>query len=221
MLNVLRMQEGQEVIIIDSIGKAAKAEIIAINAQTVNLKLISYLEEAQEPNIKLNLIQGLTKGEKMDYIVQKAVELGIYSVIPFEATRSVVKYDRQKKEQRVTRWQKIAYEASKQCRRNIIPQIKPINSLKEIINEIPSTAAVLVLYEGETMLGLKNILQSTQQDNIYIIVGPEGGFTKEEIELCLVKDAKTVTIGPRILRTETAAIAAITAVMYECADLGG
>lgn len=218
---VLRMKPGAAVIVVDHEGQAGVAEIQQMTDFSVTLTLKEQLAENREPGIKVCLVQGLPKGDKMDYIVQKAVELGVDKIIPMVSKHVVVRYDNKKKEQRVIRWQKIAAEAAKQCGRLSVPMVEPIRDMAEVLDNSGEGDGVLVLYEGEQRQALKEVLLSQQVLAYTLIVGPEGGFAPEEISGWQQKKAAIVSLGPRILRTETASLAALSIVMYECGDLGG
>ena len=222
MALVLRMASGDTVLVAAPDGKTAKAEIIRISAESVQLKLLAAIEANTEPPVEVWLVQGLGKGEKMDYIIQKAVELGVYGIIPAITEHCIVKYDLAKQADKVIRWQKIAREAAKQCGRSYIPRVLPITRLADVFGRPELTAASkIMLYEGQASQGLKQALNRTGQPVYGLFVGPEGGFSPAEVNLCEANGVSIVTMGPRIMRTETAAVAALTVVMYECGDLGG
>lgn len=218
---VLRMQPGDKCIVVAPDGGAALAAVKSFTSSEVNLSLIAVIDDNKEPPIKIILVQGLPKSDKMDYIVQKAVELGVSEVIPMAAAHSVVQYTDSKKTARVERWQKIAAEAAKQCRRSFIPRISNIQSLNEILASLDCRAEIIMLYEGQTKVRLRDILTTSKAESIAIIVGPEGGLSDDEVKLASQRGAAIATMGPRILRTETASLAAVAAVMYACGDLGG
>lgn len=221
---VLRLTAGDKLLVTGTDGKACLAEITQITAAAVQLKWLETLADNTEPPLAVYLVQGLAKGEKMDFIVQKAVELGVYAIIPAVTEHCVVKYDLAKKAERVTRWQKIAREAAKQCGRSYIPQIYPVTALADVLtNQDFASAEKIMLYEGQAAAGLKQVLaaRNTPKPAIMLFIGPEGGFSPGEVKLCQSHGADTVSMGPRIMRTETAALAALTAVMYERGDLGG
>jgi 16S rRNA (uracil1498-N3)-methyltransferase len=221
--SVLRLAIGSTVLVSDPDGKSGKAEILAANPELIQLKLLEILEDITEAPIDVWLVQSLAKGEKMDFIIQKAVELGAHGIIPIVATHSVVRYDAGKQKDKGERWQKIAREAAKQCGRNYIPLVCPITSLQQVL-ENSEFAAVnkIMLYEGQASQGLKQALTANDSGKPYLLfIGPEGGFSSAEVELCQKHSVQIVTMGPRIMRTETAALAALAAVMYECGDLGG
>jgi len=220
--SVLRLAAGATVQVSDQNGKSGKAEIIAANPEAIELKLLEFLEDTTEPPLDIWLVQSLAKGEKMDFIIQKAVELGVYGIIPVATAHSVVRYDVTKQVDKVARWQKIAREAAKQCGRSYIPQVFPITSLAQILgNSEFGSANKILLYEGQAAQGLKQALTDSSSQTYVLFIGPEGGFSSAEVNLCQEHGVRIVTMGPRIMRTETAALAAISAVMYECGDLGG
>ncbi len=221
MQNVLRLSPGDEVIIVATDGQAGIATIVSLGQREITLKLLERLTENQEAPVEIVLVQGLPKSDKMDYIVQKATELGVTAIIPLAADESVVKYDQHKQQARQTRWQKIAVEAAKQCRRNHVPTVGAVQNLRQFLNSIGRDTQIIMLYEGQTPVGIKQVLTAHQFRRYVLIVGPEGGFSSDEVALAQEKGAQLVTMGPRILRTETAAVAAVAIVMYHHGDLGG
>lgn len=218
---VLRMKTGDKCIVVAPDGTTGLAAISDIMSKQINLSLINIIDDNKEPAVRVILVQGLPKSDKMDYIVQKAVELGVHQIIPMIAERSVVQYNAQKKIARVERWQKIAAEASKQCRRSKIPEVTGIQTLRDILPQFDDKTELILLYEGKTSVRLHDVLIASRSDTIAIIVGPEGGFSEEEVALAAAHNAAIVTMGPRILRTETAAVASMAVIMYACGDLGG
>ena len=219
--NVLRLQPGEEVIVVDSEGNAGRAEVGKSSLTEISLTLIEQIDDHSEPPITVYLAQGLAKGDKMDYIVQKAVELGAGKIIPLAAERSIVRYDAAKQANRRERWQKIALEAAKQCGRLTVPEVTDFHDVKRLLAEYGKDSLIVMLYEGEKKSGLKALLKKCHARTILLLIGPEGGFSDGEAALCRQNGVQTVSIGPRILRTETAALAALSVVMYECGDLGG
>lgn len=218
---VLRMRIGDKLVIIDPDGKSGIAAIVQIGTDSIKLSLDQVIDEQKEPPIRVFIAQGLPKSDKMDYIVQKAVELGVAGIMPMAAEHSVVQYNTAKRASRVERWQKIAEEAAKQCQRGIVPAVEDIKSLSDIITSIPSDAALIMLYEGQANAGLKEILTNCKSGAYVLLIGPEGGFSDKEVAIALQHGAHIAKMGPRILRTETASLAALSAVMYDSGDLGG
>ena len=218
---VLRMAVGDNVIIADTNERTAKAEITAITDEVVTLSLIEYLEDDSEPTVKVRLAQCLPKSDKMEFIVQKAVELGAVSIQPVNSENCVVKYTADKQAKRVERWQKIAHEAAKQCKRAAVPTVEPIITLKELLSRVADDETVLFCYEAEDGRTLRQALNTHQSEKYTVLIGPEGGFSPEEARLCQEMGAHPVSLGSRILRTETASLAALTMVLYAHGELGG
>ncbi|MBP2626369.1 MAG: Ribosomal small subunit methyltransferase [Firmicutes bacterium] len=218
---VLRLQVGDSIVVVAPDGSAGIAKIHSILMDKVVLALQETIAEDKEAPVNVYLAQGLPKSDKMDYIVQKAVELGVKGIYPMAAEYSVVQYDQAKKNKRQERWQKIASEAAKQCGRAVIPIVEPVRSLATILAALDAETVVMMLYEGQAAQGLKQALAQQYVKNYLLLVGPEGGFSAQEVALCQSHGACIVTLGPRILRTETAALAGVSIVMYEYGDLGG
>ena len=218
---VLRMKVGTELVVVDKDEAIAVVKIIAIENNLVTVAFQGYLEDNTEAPINLILAQGLPKADKMDFIVQKAVELGVTEIQPLIMENCVVKYDEAKKSQRQTKWQKIANEAAKQCGRTVIPEIKPIITLGEFLKSLPKSCNKIVCYEAENNNGIKKLLDNTNSVDYCVFVGPEGGFSNNEIKICNENYCQPVTLGPHILRTETASLAAISIILYHKGDLGG
>jgi 16S rRNA (uracil1498-N3)-methyltransferase len=173
-----------------------------------------------EPNIYVTLFQGIPKSDKMDLIVQKCVELGVSKIVPVITERTVVKIDNQKDAIKKTdRWQKIILEAAKQCNRGIVPKIELPVSFEVALKTAAEAELALIPYEKEADNGLRRYLkQGTKR--ISVIIGPEGGFTENEIKKAEGLGIMPITLGPRILRTETAGITMLSILMYELGDVG-
>lgn len=214
---VLRLKEDDEIIICDKNGQDYYCSIKSIAKDEVICWVLKKEVSATEPNISITLYQGVPKGDKLETVIQKCVELGCVRIVPVAMKRSVaVIKDKEKKQ---TRMQRIAYEAAKQCGRAKIPEVSQVLSFKEAINDAADCELRILPYESETVNGLKTCLQNNKNaKNIAVFIGPEGGFSEEEIILAKENDFKIVTLGPRILRTETAPLACISAIMYEMGD---
>lgn len=219
--NVLRMKNGDEILVscngqaslckIEIFQDYVKAEIIEENYHNTNLP------------IKIHLFQGLPKSDKMELIIQKAVELGVEEITPVEMNRCVVKIEEKKKKSKRERWQAIAESAAKQSKRVVIPKVNNIISYKQFLEKTEELSVLLVPYENKDgMKATKEALGEIKPgDTVGIIIGPEGGFDEKEIDLVTEKNGKTISLGSRILRTETAAIASITMCMlYAEMELG-
>ena len=220
---VLRMQPGAQLQIVSDDGVSAVAEITAIDSERVTVRCLEKLAESHEPRVKLVLAQGLAKGEKMDFIIQKAVEMGAYSVIPVAMEHSVVRLDGAKAAKKVERWQKIAESAAKQSKRDIIPEVQPVQSMAEMLEKC-SCQTKIIAYECEDRLSLKAALKAAEEaggiSELLLIIGPEGGISEGELEQARQAGAVPVSLGRRILRAETAGLVAISAIFYETGDLG-
>ena len=220
---VLRMQPKDRLQIVSYDGVSAMAEITAIASERVSVRCLEKLAESHEPRVRLVLAQGLAKGEKMDFIIQKAVEMGAYSVIPVAMEHSVVRLDGAKAAKKVERWQKIAESAAKQSKRDIIPQVQPVQSMAEMLAS-GDYENKIIAYECEDRLSLKAALKAAEAaggiKELLLIIGPEGGISEGELELARQAGAVPVSLGRRILRAETAGLVAISAIFYETGDLG-
>ena len=222
-VKVLRLQPGAVIAVCDAEGRSAEAEVTDVSEALVVLRILRMIEDTAEAELGLHVLQGLAKGEKMEWVLQKTVELGCRFFAPIAAERSVLRLDAKKAVARQERWERIALEAAKQCKRSLIPVVRPVASLEDALAALPEGALLLVLYEDEQSLGLKEALTALQErpQEVALLVGPEGGLTQQEVALARQHGALVVRMGPRILRTETAAVAAAAVVMYELGDLGG
>lgn len=219
IIDVLRMQPGAELQIVADDGISALMEITALGDNTVDIKEKEILRESHEPTVKIRLLQGLAKGDKMDFIIQKAVEIGVTDIYPMALEHSVVKLSAEKAAKKCVRWQKIAEAAAKQSKRDIIPQVHAVSKMSQLA-EITEDSLFIVAYESENKLSLKEVISSTAFDNISLLIGPEGGLSTEEVDKALELGGKAVSLGRRILRTETAGLVASTAILYETGNLG-
>lgn len=219
--NVLRMKKGEQFLVSDG-GMSNLCEIEDIDENTVVVRIIEENFKNAELPVKLYLFQGLPKSDKMELIIQKAVELGVYEIIPVEMKRCVVKLDDKRKKSKQTRWQAIAESAAKQSKRNIIPKVNEPLKYKEAIKLAQELDLFLVPYENERgMTATKEALSLIKKDmSVGILIGSEGGFEREEIALAEEIGGKTISLGERILRTETAAITALGMCMLHIELLG-
>ncbi|MTI84759.1 MAG: 16S rRNA (uracil(1498)-N(3))-methyltransferase [Firmicutes bacterium] len=219
---VLRMGTGDIITVLDGDGKAYEARIESVTKGKVNCEVLEQGQAGGEPPIRVTLVQGISKGEKMDLVMQKGTELGATAIIPVICQRSVVKLSSTKATERRDRWQRIAVEAAKQCRRSVVPRVVTPTTWWEALDDVPAEAMGVMPYEGETEQKMRNIFNKKDvPSEIFIFIGPEGGIHPEEFEQAQRKGVIPVTLGPRILRTETAGLAALALVLYEWGDLGG
>lgn len=218
--NVLRLKSGDK-IEISCDGNNYLSEIVEFSKESLKARILDTKKGERESKIEITLYQGLAKGSKMDLIIQKCVEIGVKDFYPIETDRAVVKInDKKKEDTKITRWQAIAEEAAKQSKRDYIPKVKAILSFKEMIDLLKKEDNVIVPYENEDNLSIKEGLKEVKSNRINLIIGPEGGFEDSEIDALKEIGAKIVTLGPRILRTETAGLVASTIILYELGDLG-
>lgn len=203
---VLRLKPGDRIRISDRNETDHLCEIEEITADAVRTRVLPDEVEDSELPVHFHLFQGLPKGDKMELIVEKAVELGVSSVIPVEMHRSIMKLDAKKKEARRERWAKIAESAAKQSKRRLIPEAEAVLSFPEALKRAAQMDVLLVPYEcAEGMDHTRAVLQDLKPgQHVGIWIGPEGGFEPSEIEALKAADAEIITLGPRILRTETA-----------------
>lgn len=217
MKNVLRMKAGEEVWISDGEEKEYHCEITCFEDEEAVLKILETLESEYELPNKIYLFQGLPKGDKMELIIQKAVELGVHEIIPVEMKRCVVKLDAKKADKKIARWQQISESAAKQSKRMLIPEVHSVMTYKEAMKYAAELDVALVPYElAKGMKETRELISAIQPgQSVGIFIGPEGGFEEAEIELALENGAKPITLGKRILRTETAGLTILSVLMFQ------
>lgn len=220
---VLRLQYGDFISINNLEGIEFLGEIQEISKTEVKVKLNEQLEVNNESPVLVYLFQGLPKSAKMDYIVQKAAELGVKAITPVVTSRVIVKSELGEFK-KTDRWKRIALEACKQCKRTIIPEVNVPIEFQELKEQLKKLDLIVVPYENEEMTGIKKIINNLEKNtvkSIGVVIGPEGGFEAEEIADLKEAGGHIVTLGPRILRTETAGLTAVSILMYELGDIGG
>lgn len=214
--NVLRMGAGEEVLISNGVDKDYLCEVTSVTSQEVTSKILTVEEGGRELPARITLFQGLPKGDKMELIIQKAVELGAYEIVPVETKRTVVKLDKKKEEAKLRRWNAVSESAAKQSKRLIVPEVTGVKSLKEALVFSKEFDVTVIPFENaKGMERTREILSQVKPGmNVGIFIGPEGGFEDSEIELSESFGAKTVTLGKRILRTETAGLSVLSVLSY-------
>ena len=216
--NVLRMKKGEELAVSNGVdGKEYRCGIEDFTEDEVVCTLRFVKEDDLELPSKVYLFQGLPKADKMELIIQKAVELGVYQVIPVSCKRAVVKLDEKKEKSKIARWQGIAEAAAKQSKRGIIPEIKNVMSMKKAIVYSENCQVRIIPYElAEGMEKTKEIINTLKPgQDVAIFIGPEGGFEESEVQAAMDKGIVPVTLGKRILRTETAGMTVLSWIMYQ------
>jgi 16S rRNA (uracil1498-N3)-methyltransferase len=218
---VLRLGPNNIIIVCDGNGKDYKVSIQEINKKEIKTKVLESSYSLSESPIRVALYQGIPKAGKMEYIIQKTTELGIDRIVPVTTRRTVVKIEDKKSEQKkVQRWQKVAYEAAKQSNRGRVPHVAYPISYEEALKQLSLMDINLMPYEKEKTNHLKNVLKADMKaQSIGILIGPEGGFSDEEVQMSKDENLNIVTLGPRILRTETAGAAVLAILMYELGDM--
>lgn len=215
--NVLRMKVGEEIAVSNGVdGKEYRCGIEEFSANEILCALHSVKEADVELPSKIYLFQGLPKADKMEFIIQKAVELGVYEIIPVAANRSVVKLDEKKAKNKIIRWQGIAEAAAKQSKRAIIPKVMQVMSMKEALTYAQLADVKLIPYElAENMTKTKEMIAGIGPgESVAVFIGPEGGFEEKEVKEATEKGIVPITLGKRILRTETAGMTVLSWLVY-------
>lgn len=213
----LRMQQGESLILCDSIGTDYNCEIERVSEEGVQVRVLNFCKTVAEPTVKVTVYQGLPKADKMDGIVQKSVETGAVRIVPVLTGRCVSRPDEKSAAKKVTRWQKIAEEAAKQSGRGVIPQVAALTGFRQAVEEAAQNGEILLFYEG----GGSSIAELVHKGtgNLSVFIGPEGGFEQSEVDFAVQNGGRIGTLGPRILRTETAPIAALAAIMLASGNM--
>lgn len=219
--NVMRMHLGEEITINDRQGHDYECIISNISVDRIKCSIKQVNASQNEPLVHTCLFQSLVKGEKMDFIIQKSVEIGVSHIIPISTERCVVKVDDRKRlESKIGRWNKISESAAKQSGRGMVPTVSmPLCFDKAIKYASENLGKSCIPYEKENNIKLKSFLKSSSCSSIGIFIGPEGGFTEQEIKLAVSYNIEPVTLGRRILRSETAGMVVLSNIMYEAGEM--
>jgi 16S rRNA (uracil1498-N3)-methyltransferase len=215
IVKVLRLKPGHEVVLFDETSFEHVGRIIEINKTDLRVEILTSTKVNVESDTKITLLQGIPKGNKMDFIIEKATELGVHSIVPVVTERSQVR-----ETNKALRWQRIAIEASKQCRRVTIPNIQDVIRFED--TEIySSNSGLRIIFYEHSGSNLSDYIKSVSQPptNVIIFIGPEGGFSESEINLAMEWGFSPVGLGPRTLRTETAAIVAVALIQHTLGDI--
>lgn len=211
LVRVLRLEVGDVVTLFDGKAAEADARISRIGPRAVELRVETRREVGAPDRPALTLIQSLTKGEKLDFVIQKGTELGVTRIMPVTSSRSIPQLEAIRAIGRIARWQKIAREAARQCGRSDVPAIEAVVPLATALHSISKDALRLILWEGAKENGLGPLLPTTRPPEVVVAIGPEGGFSPTEVELARAAGFIPAGLGPRVLRTETAALATLSA----------
>jgi len=222
---VLRARPGERIIAADGLGRAAVAVITRVSPDEVVAGLEQPIAESGEPAVRVTVAQGLPKGDKMETVIRKGTEVGAVRFIPFVSRRTVVQLDERKEEKRLERWTRIAKEAAEQAHRGIVPEVAPVTGWRQLLDSAGRYAAAFICYEKEEALQFRRHLAALKSrapaPDILLIVGPEGGFAEEEALEAEAAGCLPVSLGRRVLRTETAALVALSCILYEFGEIGG
>jgi 16S rRNA (uracil1498-N3)-methyltransferase len=220
IVRVMRMKEDDPIFVVFPDQSSAVARIETISSDSVEVRVVKWETETKELPIKVAIASGLPKGDKLELIFQKGTELGADQFIPFNADRSIVKWDEKKAKKKLERWEKIVKEAAEQSHRNVVPSVSSPVSFKELLNLSKQFDYTLVAYEEEARSGEKGNLSKSltsvkDGQSILVVFGPEGGLTDKEVDLCKKEGFLACGLGPRILRTETAPLYVLSAISYQ------
>ncbi len=217
---VLRLKTGDGIVVFDGLGKELEGTIVEERLSSVVIRIQNIFSSERDSPLEVTLAQSLLKGEKMDYLIQKATELGVKEIIPFFSSRSVPFLEKSRRLKRHYRWEKIAVEASKQCGRGVVPKIESLQDYSDMLQMASTEDLRLILWEREG-IKLKEVLErSKEKRKIFFIIGPEGGFNQLEVDEAKKAGFTPVTLGRRILRAETASLCFLSILQYERGDIG-
>jgi 16S rRNA (uracil1498-N3)-methyltransferase len=218
ILDVMRLKVSDEVLIFDGSGKEYAGVVKAAGRKSLEVHVKSVREPLCGMSPSITLIQAIPKKDKMDYIVEKSTELGVFAIVPVTTERTIPEWSAAKRAAVVERWQKIAMEAAKQCGRPDIPNVSPIVSIGEAVGELEGYDLKLAAILSDRAIKLKDALRCGLSKNVAVAIGPEGDFTMKEGEDFLKAGFKIVNLGPRVLKSNTAALAVLSMINYEYTD---
>ncbi|QOR35587.1 16S rRNA (uracil(1498)-N(3))-methyltransferase [Clostridium sp. 'deep sea'] len=217
--NVLRVKNGSLLDIVDNNAHEYMAKIVNTEGKYVEIEVLQQIFINREPSLKITVFQGLPKGDKMEQVVMRATEIGASEFVPVAMKRSVVVLKDNKAKKKQERWQKVVNSASSQAKRQLIPRVLPVHNFSEMLGCLKDFDRVFVLYENQEDKSIYDYNITNIQGRIAVIVGPEGGFEESEISFLNRIKAEVITLGPRIMRTETAALNFISVLLYCSGDM--
>lgn len=219
--DVLRMRVAEEIILLDNSGYAYQTALTLIDRDTVRGNVTDKWKLETEPSARITLYQGTLKGQKFDWVLQKGTEIGVTSFVPVLSSRCIISTLNDVSDARAERWERIVIEAAEQSGRAVLPSLSNATLFAHACGEASQKGLALIPWEGEQSKGLREALQIIPRPReVSVFIGPEGGFTEEEIVTAKEHNVIPVSLGPRILRAETAGLAAVSAILYELGDLG-
>lgn len=217
LVRVLRLKVGDELVVFNGQGGEYQSTVVSVDRRSASIRIGNFVDRSVESPLELVLVQGISRGERMDYTVQKAVELGVSRIVPVLTERTVVNLKGERQERRREHWQAVVNSASEQCGRNIVPEVCPVLTLQEWLNA-PNESTRFVLHH-RAIPGQMNSVEP--QGTVSLLVGPEGGLSASEIESAETAGYLPLSLGPRVLRTETAAVTALSVLQWAWGDLNG
>lgn len=219
---VMRSSAGDDLICCDEQGACYLCKIEHIEKDEIRCRIVEKLSSDRELPVRVTVAQGLPKGDKMEWVIQKGTELGARSFVPFTSSRTVVQLDAKKEQKRLERWSKIAKEAAEQAHRQFVPAIQPLHSWKQLLQLATDYNLALLAYENEQTKTLHEALAAADHSSsILMVIGPEGGFSEAEVQEAMEFGFLPIALGKRILRTETAALYGLSCLSYYFEQLGG
>jgi 16S rRNA (uracil1498-N3)-methyltransferase len=217
---VLRLKAGDKIVVFNGLGKEYEGTILEEKPSSVLVKVQNIFFPQKDSPLEVTLAQSLLKGERMDFLIQKATELGVKEIIPFFSSRSVPLLETSRRLQRHRRWERIAVEASKQCGRGVVPKIESLKDYSEMLQIASPDGLRLILWERDG-IKLKEVLETSEgRVKIFFVVGPEGGFSQEEVGEAEKSGFTPVILGRRVLRAETASLCLLSILQYQRGDIG-
>lgn len=215
MLRSLRLRTGDSFYAFDEDGNRYRMRILEATSRSLRAEVLESFPPEPPPEVAVALLVGLPKADKMDFILEKATELGCSRVIPFRSSRSIPRPDPRDARKRLLRWERIALSAAKQCGSGRLPEISPPLSYPDALRAVDAAEGKVVFYEGVGQFGLKNVLSGLKKvSSVALLIGPEGGLSEDEVREAERAGFRRAGLGPRILRVETAAVAALSMTLY-------
>ncbi len=211
---VLRLKAGEQVLVCDGQGREALCEVV----DGTMLRVLQRQESVTEPQVKVSIYMAFPKADKLEHVVQKATELGVYEIVAFPSSRCISRPDEKSLQKKLERWQKIAASAAEQSGRGRIPRVLTLGSYREALARAAQAAKALLFYENEQATTLKMALAPKPYETVSLVTGPEGGLESAEVQQAADAGLQVCTLGKRILRCETAPLCALSAVMYDCEE---
>lgn len=215
MLRTLRLRAGDSFFSFDEEGNRYRMRILEATSRSLRAEVLESSPPEPPPEVAVTLMIGLPKADKMDFILEKATELGCSRLVPFRSSRTIPRLDAQDAQRRLLRWERVAFAAAKQCGSGRVPEISPLLSYADALRTGASSEGKVIFYEGEGRFGLKKVLGGLDRvKSVALLVGPEGGFSEDEVREAEKAGFLRAGLGTRILRVETAALAALGMTMY-------